>query len=739
MAELNIVDHEEEVTHELSSMPKYNQAQASSSSENPKESSKSPGKFRKTHRRNESKLSRISHLSIRSLRGNTLEEDDEPDGDGENKKPIYLFHSLTKICPCMPTLSLPGYLRLSNLRKRVSQYLIDHKKYDDRIFVVGNKFSEHLYRELNIDLKKVQTKFARGRTPNKFITSKYTLLTFIPLNLYEQFRRIASIYFLLSLILALALQELLPLSPMSWLLSVLFVIVVTMLKQGYEDYLRHKSDLQINKRAVHVLRNGQLKEIHAEDIVVGDIVYLSDNAMIPCDLIILSTSLDHGHCYTMTANLDGETSLKTKVASPLTKNIRTIEEVDRFVGCIQYENPNPKLGTFLGRMFSFGELNNHIETCSLSAENMLLSGAQLKNTREVFGVCVYGGKQTKIYLNSLMTHNKFSSIERALNRFLIAYVFIMAALMAFSTTMSFHDGVEYYNSSSPEKNETLKESSNYHWYLPEPIVNSNIVEGLKMVFIWNSLYNFLIPISLYVCIEIMKFIGSRFVAWDQELFDEASNKPPTVRTSDINEELGLVTHLFCDKTGTLTQNIMIFRQYSQNGQKFDYTKLSEEHWNLFLMGMTLCHSVQYTSGHFVASSPDEQAIVEVCNWAGFSFWGEELDGTVTVSAKDQIHTYKKLAELQFDSFRKCMSVIVRPKFSSEDAGKETIYLFVKGAETAVLPNCTSGPTEETRLIVDQFARDGLRTLVYAYKELSREELNIFSEKLEAARQSIVNR
>ena len=124
---------------------------------------------------------------------------------------------------------------------------------------------------------------------------------------------------------------------------------------------------------------------------------------------------------------------------------------------------------------------------------------------------------------------------------------------------------------------------------------------------------------------------NKFVAWDKELRDDTGQKPPIVRTSDINEELGLVTHLFCDKTGTLTQNVMVFKQYCQNGKVFNYDHLPEENWNLLMMGMTMCHSVQYTSGHFVASSPDEQAIVEICNWAGFSFWGEELDGTITVS------------------------------------------------------------------------------------------------------------
>ena len=64
---------------------------------------------------------------------------------------------------------------------------------------------------------------------------------------------------------------------------------------------------------------------------------------------------------------------------------------------------------------------------------------------------------------------------------------------------------------------------------------------------------------MYVCIEIQNFYGSMFVQWDKELMDDKCEKPAIVRTSDINEELGLVTHLFSDKTGTLTQNEMIFR------------------------------------------------------------------------------------------------------------------------------------------------------------------------------------
>lgn len=202
---------------------------------------KSPAKeFKKTHRRNESKLSKISHLSIRSLRGTTLEEEDEV--DGEEKKPIYLFESLFGLCPWMPKLYLPGSFRISNIKRRLLQFWINHKIYDDRILVIGNKFSEHLYRELNIDLKKVQTRFAGGRRSNRTCTSKYTILSFLPVNLYEQFRRIANFYFLLTLIFAFIFKSSSPISPNSWLLSLIFVVVVTMVKQAYEDFLRHRSD-----------------------------------------------------------------------------------------------------------------------------------------------------------------------------------------------------------------------------------------------------------------------------------------------------------------------------------------------------------------------------------------------------------------------------------------------------------------------------------------------------------------
>jgi P-type E1-E2 ATPase len=89
---------------------------------------------------------------------------------------------------------------------------------------------------------------------------------------------------------------------------------------------------QSNKKIVHVNRNGQIIDVLWEDISIGDIVQLSDNDTIPCDMVILSTSQEQNQCYVQTSNLDGETSLKTKVASPLTKKLKSIEKLNQFLG-----------------------------------------------------------------------------------------------------------------------------------------------------------------------------------------------------------------------------------------------------------------------------------------------------------------------------------------------------------------------------------------------------------------------
>ena len=217
---------------------------------------------------------------------------------------------------------------------------------------------------------------------------------------------------------------------------------------------------------------------------------------------------------------------------------------------------------------------------------------------------------------------------------------------------------------------------------------------------------------------------------------------------------------------------MIFRKYCSNATCFDAQNLAEDaqSYDKLLMGMILCHSVQVTKGdinrnadlntdvkgiqgrfNYVASSPEEKATLEVLAESGYEFLGTEPSGRINVRIKGRRRTYIRLAELPFDSYRKCMTVIIKETHndassSSSSRNKhETIHVFTKGAECVILPACVTPQSganamvHQTKIIVDNYASDGLRTLVYAYKQLTRTEFESFASQLEQAKQSIVNR
>lgn len=86
---------------------------------------------------------------------------------------------------------------------------------------------------------------------NSVVTSKYNVITFIPRSLFEQFRRIANVYFLaISVLMMLGWYTTLfdsPLAPFSTLIPLILVLSVTMVKDGAEDLKRHRSDKRVRE------------------------------------------------------------------------------------------------------------------------------------------------------------------------------------------------------------------------------------------------------------------------------------------------------------------------------------------------------------------------------------------------------------------------------------------------------------------------------------------------------------
>lgn len=188
----------------------------------------------------------------------------------------------------------------------------------------------------------------------------------------------------------------------------MFVIAVTAAKQGYEDYLRHRADNMVNHSLVTVVRNGEDIDIKCQDILQGDLVQVPRDCDVPCDLVLLKSSEPNGKCHITTANLDGETNLKT-LSSP--KGLPDVDTTKlHTLGHIECEHSSADLYSFLGKIeldISFMNRNEmtNIETGSLHtselplmAENLMLRGARVKNTEWAIGCAVYTGLLMRSFL-----------------------------------------------------------------------------------------------------------------------------------------------------------------------------------------------------------------------------------------------------------------------------------------------------------------------------------------------------
>jgi len=92
------------------------------------------------------------------------------------------------------------------------------------------------------------------------------------------------------------------------------VIIVSMIKDAFEDFIRHRKDKEENYSKCSTMVNGVSIESKWCNLKVGQIVRINENEHFPADLVIIASSGVEGLCYVETKNLDGETNLKSKVA-----------------------------------------------------------------------------------------------------------------------------------------------------------------------------------------------------------------------------------------------------------------------------------------------------------------------------------------------------------------------------------------------------------------------------------------
>ncbi|XP_043943078.1 phospholipid-transporting ATPase ID-like [Protopterus annectens] len=584
---------------------------------------------------------------------------------------------------------------------------------------------------------------------NAIKTSKYNIFTFLPLNLFEQFQRLANAYFLFLLILQLIPQ----ISSLSWFTTVVplvLVLSVTAAKDAIDDVNRHKSDNQVNNRQAQVLINGQLENEKWMNVQVGDVVKLENNQFVTADLLLLSSSEPYSLIYIETAELDGETNLKVKQALTVTGDMgEDIKQLSAFDGEIRCEPPNNKLDKFTGTLMYKDQ------KYSLDNEKILLRGCTLRNTEWCFGLVIFAGPDTKLMQNSGRTTLKRTSIDRLMN-VLVLWIFGFLAFMC--SCLSIGNSVWEY-----------KVGYYFKIFLPWPEdVSNSSFSGFLMFWSYVIILNTVVPISLYVSVEIIRLGNSFYINWDRKMYYPKKDTPAEARTTTLNEELGQIRYIFSDKTGTLTQNIMTFNKCSINGktygdvfdfagqrleitektEKVDFSfnpladpkfvfhdhglveavKLGDPAVCEFFRLLSLCHTVmpeEKQEGNLLyqAQSPDEGALVTAARNFGYVFRSRTPE-TITVVEMGETRTYELLAILDFNNVRKRMSVIVR-----NPEGRLTLYC--KGADTIIyerLELSCQQLMDTTTEHLNEFAGDGLRTLVLAYKDLDHKYFETWKQQ-----------
>ncbi|XP_077586828.1 phospholipid-transporting ATPase VD [Stigmatopora nigra] len=681
---------------------------------------------------------------------------------------------------------------------------------------------------------------------NKIHTTKYSLLSFIPMNLFQQFQRVANLYFLFLILLnwvpvVEAFQKEITMIPL------LLVLTIIALKDGVEDYRRYIFDKKINNRVatVYCRQKKDYVGVRWKEVGVGDFVRLSCNHITPADILLLYSSDPGGTCFIETANLDGETNLKEKrIVSGIPLQAADFNP-ENFHSRIECDDPNDDLATFRGFMeFSSG---SHV---GLDNNNLLLRGCTIRNTETVVGVVVYAGHETKAMMNNSGPKYKRSHLEKRLN---VDILWCVLLLVVMCLTTSIGHGL------------WLKQIKNAI-FLP----NDDTPPALAGFYIfWTMIIilQVLIPISLYVSIEIVKVGQVYLIQEDLDLYDEKTERGIQCRALNITENLGHIRHLFSDKTGTLTENDMVFRRCSiygieyphqENGWRLEFYETEKNdasgrnetlqcgsrakygncrsvnydcngssvsvhaflaesnederasnHFlprrsglakkvipdpdlvkkiihlqsptmpsgngvfeatsNLelaaimdFFLAMAVCNSVLVSSPMmpqnmmekdpenkeeltYEAASPDEAALVHAARAYRCTLLGRSPQHLLVDMPGMGATAIQLLHVLPFDCHRKRMSVVIRHPLT----GQAVVY--TKGADSVVMDLAGKPAGEEqseekyfhmkeqTQEHLDQYAREGLRTLCFAKKVLGQEEYQVWLEKHLLAEKSIEKR
>ncbi|KAJ3323831.1 hypothetical protein HDV06_001201 [Boothiomyces sp. JEL0866] len=579
---------------------------------------------------------------------------------------------------------------------------------------------------------------------NQISTGKYSIVSFVPKFTLEFFSKYANMFFLFISCIQ-PVRDWSPTSKIATAGPLAAIFIITAFKEMWEDKKRHAQDSAVNNSECKVLQGDKFIKTLWKDVKVGEIVRIENGRNFPSDIVIISTSEPDSLCYIETSNLDGETNLKIRQGIPETGHLQSPEAVAKLqgvvgltIGTIETELPNNSLYTFKATLRFAGQ------ELAIGPNQLLLRGAQLRNTKWIYGLVVFTGHETKLMKNSTATPIKSTKVDSMVNSQVIL-LFVFLVLLAVGCAVG-----ELY----------LEKSTNFVQDILSPVGGyspTTPFQFFEHVMTFMILFNNLIPLSLMISLEFVKLVLGMYINQDLDMYYDEKEMPATAKTTTLVEELGQVDFIFSDKTGTLTRNIMEFKKFTVGGNAYTLTEwptqtekgyYNKKHFEShktqpqfavlkdFLSLLSVCHTVipevDENSEKIIyqASSPDEVALVDGARTLGYT----RRPKSVTMSADGVDQEYQILHVNEFNSTRKRMSLVVR-------APDGKVKLMIKGAETVILERLGPGCTfkDATMQHMEEYANEGLRTLVYAYRDVEESEYNEWHMVYEKAATSITNR
>lgn len=462
---------------------------------------------------------------------------------------------------------------------------------------------------------------------NKIKTTKYSPITFFPKNLFEQFRRVANLFFLF-----MAILQLVPVFAVGNMAFVVLplatVILFTACKDGFEDWKRSQADNLFNSTKTRILSNWvnvnhpqsiqnrkwyhkfltpfsflrkllfgkpQVSLVDSasglfrptfetslwQDVQVGDFIYIAKDEPVPADILILATSDPDGECYVETKNLDGETNLKAREAIKETCHLQDAEDCVLLQGYVDIDPPSSNLFYTNGSISlvnsrQHGRETNYSESVDTDLRLSTLPGSpipfNIKNT--LLRGCVL--KNTNFAIGIVIytggdTKIILNSSPTPSKRSRIEK--LMNAQVGWSFFILFSLGLVTSIGYGVTCRRWLGTSVAVLFGIPSDSVFYSAFSNF-----WASLILLqnVIPVSLYVSIEFVKSWQAYFIFQDRNMYYEPTDSVCVPKSWTLSDDLGQVEYIFSDKTGTLTRNVMEFKKCSINGKVYGKTIPGDE-------------------------------------------------------------------------------------------------------------------------------------------------------------------